>query len=280
MVCALGLTDHLVGVSPDCDYPPEVKTKPVVLKNALDLSELSSRGLDRHVSDRLHKGEKLLRVDGRRLNELRPDVVIARAATDGEIPPVSKTLYLAPRTLEDIFENFRTVGNTTGTLDKAKDIVYDLRLRAMAAQCNAYRDKQIPRVAVLHWMDPPYLAGLWVPEMIEIAGGKPGPASAGKDSLPMTWDQLAEFNPDVVVCAPCGHHLAGAMKEAALLAKCPFPGKIGAFRDNRLYVVDGDAYINRPGPRVVDGIELLAHLLHPEFCTWSGPAAAFQKIAL
>lgn len=291
MVCALGLKDALVGVSHECDYPPEVKTKPVVVRSAVDSSRMSSAELDRFVSEKLRKGESLYEVDQQKLKDLNPDLVItqelcrvcAPAAPEAQkalatVRNGTRVLYLTPRSLEDIFENIRSVGEAVDRLEEAKQLVYDLRLHAVTVQVKTFRQRK-PRVFILEWLDPPFNAGHWIPEMVEISGGIPEASSLGKDSRRVSWEEIAEFNPDVLICAPCGHHLEGALREAELLKKCPFPDRINAFRDGRVYAVDADAYLVRPGPRIVSGIELLAHILHPESCGWNGPKGAFHRIS-
>lgn len=293
MVCALGLEKDLVGVSHECDYPATVKGKPVVVTSAADTSGMSSREADAWVSERMKKGESLYRVDEKRLADLKPDLIITQdlcqvCAPSGNeakkalavVPASTKVIYLSPRTLEDIFANIRSVGEATGTLERAKEIIYGLRLRAVGVQSTVFTMKNKPKVFVLEWVDPPFTGGHWVPEMVSIAGGVPEASCEGKDSVRMSWDDVAKFNPDVVICAPCGFDLPRALKEAERLKDCPAAERINAFRTGQVYAVDANAYVARPGPRVVDGIELFAHILHPEKWPWRGPKDAFRRVDL
>jgi iron complex transport system substrate-binding protein len=293
IVCALGLGQNLVGVSHECDYPPQAKGKPVVVRGAAPTEELSAAEIDKYVSEKMKSGESLYVVDTDRLKELAPDVIITQdlcqvCAPSGPeakkalavVPASTKVLYLSPHSLEDVFANIRSVGEATGTLDKAKELIYQLRLRAVNVQTRAFRIKKKPKVFVLEWLDPPFNAGHWVPDMVEIAGGAPDMAAAGKDSVRVTWDRVREFNPDVLIVSPCGYHLDRALKEAEILKRYPYPDITSAFRNGRVYAVDADSYLSRPGPRVVDGIDLLAHILHPDAFDWKGPSQAYERVSL
>lgn len=293
IVCALGLADSLVGVSHECDYPPEVKGKPVVVESAVDTRRMTSAEIDRCVAESLKKGESLYRVDKERLKQLDPDVIITQAlcevcAPSGNeakqalavVSEKTKVLYLTPHSLEDIFENIRSVGEATGTLEKAKKLIYNLRLRATNVQCETFSIRNKPRAFVLEWLDPPYNAGHWVPELVSVAGGVPDLSSEGKDSTRTSWEKIAEFNPDILICSPCGYHLDRVLREIPLLKKCPCPEYINAFKTGQIYAVDADAYFARPGPRVIDGIELLSHIFHPHRCSWYGPSEAFRRVSL
>jgi iron complex transport system substrate-binding protein len=291
MVYALGLADSLVGVSRECDFPPEVKAKPVVVRSVVDGSGLSSGEIHARVMEKLKAGGDLYVVDRERLQTLRPDLVISQelcrvcAPSEPEakdalavLPEGSRVLYLSPRTLEDIFENIRSVGEATGALERAQEVVYDLRLRAVTVQTQTFRRKRKPRVFVLEWLDPLFAAGHWVPEMVDLAGGLCDRTLEASRSEATDWDRIAAFNPDVLVVAPCGFHLDRAVEAAGSL-RCPQADRINAFREGRVYAVDGDSYFTRPGPRVVDGIELLAHILDPDAVPWKGPADAFRRVS-
>lgn len=292
IVCALGLGDRLVGVSHECDYPPAVKAKPVVVRSAVDAAKLPGPEIDRAVSEKLKRGESLYAVDEAKLRELDPDLILTQelcrvCAPSGPearkavaaVSEKTRVLTLTPHTLEDIFDNIRSVGEAAGVLEAAKKLIYDLRSRAVLVQCKAFAVKKKPKVFMLEWLDPPYTAGHWVPEMVEIAGGIPDMSCEGGDSVRVTWDQVAAFAPDVLICSPCGYHTERALREAAeVLKRCPARDRIPAFQTGRVYAVDADSYITRPGPRVVDGIELLAHILNPDAVGWLGPAGAFEKV--
>jgi iron complex transport system substrate-binding protein len=293
MVYALGRAQDLVGVSHECDFPSEARQKPILVRSAVDMSAMPSADIDRTVSSYLKEGKPLYVVDQEKLRQLGPEVILTQSlckvcAPSGPeaaqalavVPENTRVLYLTPHTLEDVFENIRQVGEAIGALDEAKKVIYNLRNRATSVQCKTFIAKKKPKVLFLEWIDPLFNAGHWIPDMVEVAGGiVDGIAASGKDSVRIDWDQVVEFNPDVIIGSPCGSHLDRAMKDTSLLKKFPGRSKIKAFKNKRVYAVDADAYFARPGPRVVDGIELLAHLLHPDQVEWKGPADAFQKVA-
>lgn len=258
IVCALGAGDELVGRSHECDYPASVRALPVVSRPALSLEGLSQAQIDAAVAGRLASGESLYVVDECLLDSLAPDVILTQdlcqvCAPSGNeltralasIPSRPEVLYLTPRTLSEIDANIIEVGRAIGREDEARALVARNRERiARLAQPERRR-----RVMFLEWTDPPYCAGHWVPEMIELAGGEDPLGRPGADSVRVSWDDVRATEPEVVIVAPCGYGLAEAERLASTLP--PVPGA-------RVVPVDANAYFARPGPRYVEGIELLA----------------------
>jgi iron complex transport system substrate-binding protein len=259
---ALGAGGDLVGRSHECDYPLGAERLPIVSKPALELSGLSQGDIDAAVSAHMQTGESLYVVDEGLLNSLAPDVILTQnlcqvCAPSGNeltrvlasLPSKPNVVYLTPRTLAEIDENILAVGDAIGRTREARALVARNRERldALRAATPARRT----RVTFLEWTDPLYCAGHWVPEMIEIAGGHDPLGRAGGDSVRMTWDDVHAWKPEVVVVAPCGFGLAEAERMARELPAIP-----GA----RVCPVDANAFFARPGPRYVDGIELLAKL--------------------
>lgn len=262
IVAALGAADDLVGRSHECDFPARVTELPVVSKPSLTLEGLSQSEIDAAVSAQMRSGESLYVVDERLLNDLAPDIVITQdlcqvcAPSGNELTRAMlsvrsrpEIIYLTPRTLAEIDENIIAVGDAVGRSSEARSLVARNRERlAKLRAINASRERRT-RVSFLEWTDPPFCAGHWVPEMIEIAGGIDRLARDGSDSVRISWDDIRAWAPEVVVVAPCGFGLADAERLARDL-----PPLGGA----RVVPVDANAFFARPGPRYVDGIETLA----------------------
>jgi iron complex transport system substrate-binding protein len=258
IVCALGAGDELLGRSHECDYPASVRALPVVSRPALSLDGLSQAEIDAAVAGRLASGESLYVVDEGLLDSLAPDVILTQdlcqvCAPSGNeltralasIPSRPEVLYLTPRTLAEIDANIIEVGRAIGREAAARALVARNHERISRLQ----RPERRHRVMFLEWSDPPYCAGHWVPEMIELAGGVDPLGRPGADSVRVSWDDVRAAEPEIVIVAPCGYGLAEAERLAATLPAIP-----GA----RVVPVDANAYFARPGPRYADGIELLA----------------------
>jgi len=268
IVHALGAGGDLVGRSHECDYPDSVRALPVVSKPTIDLDGLNQAEIDAAVSGRLAAGESLYVVDEILLRELAPDVILTQdlcqvcAPSGNELTRALKSLpsnptviYLTPRTLAEIDENIIAVGEAIGCAAEAHALVARNRERVERVRVSTRAAARRPRVAFLEWTDPLFCAGHWVPEMIEIAGGDDQLGRPGADSVRMSWDDVHRWAPEIVVVAPCGYHLAQAERMARDLP--PIPGA-------QIYPVDANAFFARPGPRYVEGIELLAKIFAGE----------------
>lgn len=268
---ALGAGDYLVGRSHECDYPPQVRDLPVVSRPALPIDNLPQSEIDAVVSQRLASGQSLYLVDEQLLSQLRPDFVFTQdlcqvCAPSGnelsralvEMSPRPTMIWLTPRTIDEIEENILSIGEATGTTGKAKELVERNRRRISRVE-QAVRDATPRRVVFLEWIDPFFCAGHWVPEMIASAGGYDPIGQSGADSRRMTWDEIIAADPEVIIVAPCGYGLADSMKLASALRN-----RTSA----TIYAVDANSYFARPGPRVAEGVELLAHIFHPQLFQW------------
>ena len=278
---ALGAGADLVGRSHECDYPPQVRSLPVVSKPALPLEGLSQKEIDRAVAERLSTGESLYQVDEKLLDELHPDLVLtqdlcqvcapsgnelSRALREMSSPP--EVLWLTPRNVDEIEQNIVAIGEATGRQEVARQLIAGNRERirkVVAAVSHAPRR----RVAFLEWTEPLFCAGHWVPEMVDAAGGEDPLGQPASDSRRMTWDDVAAFEPELIIVAPCGYGL----EEATAVAH-----RLPRITDAEVYAVDANAYFARPGPRVAEGIELLAHLFHPDLFAWPHPHRPWTKI--
>ena len=271
IVYKLGLDDQLCGVSFDCDYPEAVRSVPVVSGSALPTDGASStREIDAAVRDRVAAGESIYTLDDELIRSINPDLILAQdlcrvcAVPSGDVEDAlrvigcrAQVVSLDPSRLDDVIQCIGTVGEVTGTEARAEMHMADLRRRVEVVR-HRVSGLDRPRVLVLEWPDPPFNAGHWVPDMVEAAGGSPVLAPAGIPSRRLTWEEIAGEPADITIFAPCGYDLEGAIAQAPALLDRPEVDDLGW-----LYAVDASSYFSRPGPRVVDGVELLAEVLHP-----------------
>ncbi|MEV6512442.1 ABC transporter substrate-binding protein [Streptomyces sp. NPDC051642] len=271
----LGLSARLVGRTHECDWPPrEVASVPVVTGAHLDQDRLTSREISDAVGGSAHSGSSLYTLDTDALASLRPDVVLTQDLCDVcavSYESVSRTvrlldadtrvLSLEPRTLGDVLDCLVTVGELLGVREHAERRRAELWARLDHVRASV-AGRERPRVVAVEWLDLLWPAGHWVPEQITAAGGVPLLASPGEHTKPMTWEAVRAARPDVILVLPCGFPPERTLREAELLTGLPGWAELPAVRDGRVWVVDGPSYFNRPGPRVVRGAEVLAHVLH------------------
>ncbi len=286
---ALGLGPSLVGVTHECDFPPQAEYKPVLTRDDLELRAAAPAEVDRHVREALHQGSSLYGLDQEALGRARPDLIVTQ-----ELCPVCAVAYpqvmeaakllpgrpsvlsLEPTSLAEVMRSIEEVGQATGTQARAAELVRGLWARVDAVR-GAVAGRGRPRVACLEWLDPLMVAGHWVPDQVEAAGGTDALGEPGTRSRVIEPAELAAAQPEVIVLMPCGYRLERALEQAPALAKLKGWSKLPAVRQGRVFAVDGSWYFNRPGPRLVDGIEILARIFHPE--GWRGPVPqAFQVV--
>jgi iron complex transport system substrate-binding protein len=268
MIAQLGLADSLVGVSAECRWPPEVVGKPVVTAARIDPSALSSLEIDDAVRASLSEGASLYSVDAELIHELAPDLIVTQdlcavcAVSSGELvnacPAGTATVSLDPRTLAEVAESVRILARAVDRIDRGEQIV-DKMWATIEAATESVRGLAPRRVFFAEWIEPPFSAGHWLPEMIELAGGLDVLGTAGLPSRPTTWTAVAAAAPELIVVAPCGFDAEAA---AARTEGIPFPCPAVA--------VDADSYYSRPAPRLAEGVAQLAHLLHPGSATDPG----------
>ncbi|HEY2328889.1 MAG TPA: ABC transporter substrate-binding protein [Verrucomicrobiae bacterium] len=291
MVFALGLGDALVGVSHECDFPPAAKMKPVVVKPALPLEKMTLREIDVAVAERIGSGQSLYQVDENLLRALKPDLILTQnlcqvCAPSGNeltvalklLEPKPQTLWMTPHSIEEIFGNLRELGQATGLIDKAEAFIAERRERLEKISSRTKNISRRPRVFCVEWADPVYCAGHWVPEMVELAGGFDALARKGTDSVRIAWADVLKWAPEILIFSPCGFNLEKALEQVSYLEALPGWDELPAVRSGQVYAVDANSYFARPGPRVVEGTELLAHLFHPELFGWNGSADAFRAV--
>ena len=291
MACALGLSDQLIGITHECDYPPEIQGRPVVVRNALPIEKMNQSEIDEAVAQRMRDGRSLYEVDEKLLQELAPDLILTQdlcqvcAPSGNEVsqalsllPKQPQILWLTPNSLEQIFANLRDLGEATGRAKKAEELITAAQARlqkiAEVTRSLSYR----PRVFCMEWLDPVYCSGHWVPEMVRIAGGVDELAREGGDSVRISWDKVLEWRPEILIITPCGFNLEQVIEQSPQLFAYPRWSSLPAVLDGRVYAVDANSYFARPGPRVVDGTELLAHLIHPDLFSWNGSRDAYQRL--
>lgn len=290
MAYALGLGDQVVGVSHECDFPPEAKTKLLVVRCALSTETMSPREIEAAVADCIGSGGDLYEVDHLAVAQLAPTHILTQAlchvcAPSGEMAPAlttlpsrPKILSFTPHCIEDIFDNLRELGEATGHLANAEALVASARARLQRVADLTKNVSHRPRVFCLEWIDPYYCCGHWVPEMVQLAGGEDALGCKKRDSVRTPWADIAAWSPEILIVSPCGFGVDKAAEQAELLLRQPGWSDLPAVRDNRVYAVNANAYFARPGPRVVEGVEFLAHLFHPELFNWNGSADAFRAI--
>ena len=269
IVAALGAVGRLVGVSHECDFPPEVRSLPRVTRKRVDPA-LPSGAIDRAMVEAKRTGVPPVEVDVDLVAHLRPDVLIGQSVCEvcavgaGELARLVTTLMPTPwvvtlhaHTLDEVFLDIRKIGEALELRDEAEELDAGLRYRLRRVQTGAARPGK-PRVLVLEWLDPPYVAGHWVPELVALAGGEDVGGATGEPSRPRPWDELAVLAPDVVVVALCGFDVPRAQVELGAVTDGPARALLG----RRVEFLDGNAYTSRPGPRLVDAAETLARLIH------------------
>jgi iron complex transport system substrate-binding protein len=291
MVYALGLGNQLMGVTHECDYPSEAQTKPIVVRSVLPVENMSQREIDTAVTARLRDGLSLYQVDESLVQDIAPDLILTQdlcqvcAPSGNEVTQLLKSLYskpqilwLTPKSLDQVFENVRQLGAATDRSSEAEALIAAGRARLEKITAATRHLSHRPRVFCMEWVDPIYCCGHWVPEMVRIAGGIDELGREGADSVRITWDDVLRWAPEVLIVMPCGLHMEKAAQQAERLFAYPGWSDLPAVRDGRVYAVDANSYFARPGPRVVEGTELLAHLLHPSLFGWKGPLGAFREL--
>ncbi|EMA11360.1 iron complex transport system substrate-binding protein [Haloarcula vallismortis] len=273
IVYALGVEP--VGVSHECDHPPAAREKPSVNRSRVDPTA-SSGEINEQVAAAEESGG-VYAIDHGTLAELDPDLIVTQGVCDvcavdhvivaeavEELGLDADVLTLDVHSLDDLFESIHRVGAAVGRDERAAELVADLRDRVAAVETTAARAEATPRVAVLDWLDPVMVAGHWVPEMVRTAGGAYGMEEPGAHSRPREWGEVREYDPEVLVAAPCGFDVAQTRENLADLTDRDGFEDLTAVRDGRAYVMDGHHYVNRSGPRLVDTLEFLAALCHPD----------------
>ena len=287
---ALGLGDSVEGVTHECDFPPEAAKRPALIHPRVD-PQARPAELDRQVTELVARGESIYAVDADLLGSLSPDLIVTQdlchvcAASPDDLataltrlPKKPKILALTPHSLADVWDDIRRVGEATHRRREAQSLAIALEQKVAAIEARAASARMRPRVLCLEWLDPYYVGGHWVPEMVRKAGGEDVLGRAGEPSFRVTAEEVARTKAEVILVMPCGYNVARSVAEFDF-ARLPDSWRdLPAMRERRIFAVDANSYFSRPGPRLSDGIALLAHLLHPELFPKESPADSFRSL--
>jgi iron complex transport system substrate-binding protein len=282
IVYSLGLGEDLVGVTFECDEPPAARSEKTIVVGGRDTRGMTAREIDSYVRAQLAAGADLYTLHARALADLRPDLILTQdlcrvcALPSGQVEDAlgylgcqADVLSLDPHSLDEMLDSILAVGQRTGVPERATRLVGELRAR-LARTAAAVAGRRRPGVAVIEWVDPPFTAGHWIPDLVSAAGGQPVAARPGAPSVPVSWADIAAAAPELIVVAPCGYHLPGAIEQAEAAARA-LPGV-------PVWAIDADGIVVRPGPRLIDGVEALASILHPDAVP-ARPAAVHRVTA-
>jgi iron complex transport system substrate-binding protein len=281
----VGADAELVAVSHECDFPAAAQKLPRATRSLIDSSQ-SSGEIDKQVAERSHDGIALYELDAELIRELRPDLIVTQAQCDvcavryadvvglvrsDHLLSETKVVALNPLSIDDVLSDIRRIGEATGRVSRATAFEQSLQLRVKAireqTQSLALADR--PRVACIEWVEPLMLAANWTPQLIDFAGGQSGLAVAGQHSSYSSWNDLLEYDPEVLLISPCGFDLERSKLESKFLFSKVGWKDITAVKESRSWVIDGNAYLNRSGPPLIDSLEILAHLIQPRL--FGGP---------
>lgn len=277
IVCALGLEENLIGITHECDFPQAIANKPHLTASRISHETMSSKEIDHAVRSQLDGHGSIYDLDTKLLEELNPDLIITQELCD--VCAVSyktvekaarvyasgaQVVSLEPNTIEDIFENIKTIGALTETSVKASEVVENLQNRLDKIKEKTKNLVNRPRVFMLEWLEPPFAPGHWTPQQVEIAGGNCLLGEAGKRSVTTTYEEIFESKPDVMVLIPCGYYAKDILRQLENTYFPPEWRELPAVKNGEVWALDATSYFSRPAPRVVEGIEILAKIFHPE----------------
>jgi len=295
IVLALGLGDHLVAVTHECDLPAGARPVPVVTRGSVDHLTLDSRAIHTHVTAAAHSGSSLYALDQEVLGRLDPDIILTQDLCDVcavsydqvaeavhrldvTLPGKRTVLSLEPKGLAGILDVIEQVGDVTGVPERAAALIRELRARIDRVAAVAARATTRPRVFAMEWLDPPYSAGHWVPEMIRLAGGHDEMSREGAPSVEVSWAQIAVYDPEIVLLMPCSFSLKRTLEELHRIALPAAWSRLAAVKAGRAYAVDAAVHFSRSGPSTIDGLEILGEIIHPELFPRRSPPDAWRPL--
>jgi iron complex transport system substrate-binding protein len=291
IVGALGLMDDLLAVSHECDFPAEANARPRVTRCEIHGKGLDSAAIDTWVSQTLQTTGSLYTLDEELIRRLGPELILTQRLCDvcapaygsvqafaQTLPGPPRVLNLEPRSLEDVFTNIAQVGEAMGRPERAAPVLAQLRQRVRAVEHTCAGSDRRPDVFLLEWAEPPYCSGHWGPELVQRAGGREVLGRLGEDSVRVEWGEVLRADPEVIVVACCGHAVERTLRDVPLLEARTGWHALRAVRSRRVYVCNGSAYFSRPGPRLVDTLEILAGIIHPEVWHNASPEGAVARV--
>jgi iron complex transport system substrate-binding protein len=291
IVCALGFERDLVGRSHECDFPPSVEHLPALTEPKFRPKGTSAE-IDRDVKKIVGEALAVYRVDTVKLRELKPDFIVTQsqcevcAVSEADVEAAvaewlgakPRIVSLAPYALADLFADMQRVADALGAHQRGVDLVASLKGKMDAIAARAKTAASRPTLATIEWLEPLMAAGNWMPELIEMAGGTNLFGRAGEHSPWMKFDDLAANDPDAILVSPCGFAIARTMQETSSLTRTPRWNDLRAVRERRVFVADGNHHFNRPGPRIVESLEILAELLHPELFNFGHEGSGWRRL--
>jgi iron complex transport system substrate-binding protein len=286
----LGVGDQIVGVTHECNYPEQAKTKPRVIHSSFDPDTMTSQEIDNKVVDLMHSGKDIYILDEQTLKKANPNLIISQGICEVCSPYTKEVnravailnnkpevIILDPRNLDDILNNILEVAKKVGKEKQAQNFVNSLKKRITYVQTKSKKSR--PKVLCVEWLVPLFTAGHWVPQMVEMAGGINGISSTGDQSRRMEIDETIKFDPDIIILMPCGFDIKRIILEYEKLAHNPKWKSLAAVQNSQVYAANANEYFSKPGPRTVTGLEILSKIIHPEiFQDLKIPDNAFQKI--
>ncbi|WP_448702801.1 cobalamin-binding protein [Mucilaginibacter sp. AW1-3] len=293
IICALGLQQNLIGRSHECDYPEEIKALPVCCEASFG-NELSSIDIDRKVKEILTDALSVYTVNKEVIKQLNPDVVITQAqcdvcavslkdveeALENLLDKDASIISLQPETLDDIFKDIRLVADQLGVSKAGDELLENLNERVDLIRHKLKYITDKPGVACIEWLEPMMVSGNWIPEMVDIAGGRSILAENGKHSPYVNWEAIQAADPDIIIVMPCGFAIERTLKEMNVLLAQPGFADLKAVKNNRLYIADGNHYFNRSGPRIVDSLEILAEIINPKQFIFGYEGSGWMKFGM
>jgi len=291
IVYELGLGSDLVGVSHDCDYPPEVTKKICLTSIDIDPAKASSATVNEWVAAKVHSGTSIYHIDPRALKRANPDLILTQELCEVCAPSFTevksackilegdrKIISLEPTCIDDILDSILIVGQATGKAEKAEQLVNSLRNRIRKLEEMVSNVNSRPEVACLEWLDPIFSAGHWVPEMVSKAGGVDRLTQLSRPSIRLEWSRILEYDPEMLILMPCGFNLDRTIQDSESIRHYNGWQKLRAIQNHQVFAVNGTAYFNRPGPRIVDGMAILAEIMHPDSVQGMAPADSYKRL--
>lgn len=286
----LGVGDDIVGVTHECNFPKEAKTKPRVIHSSFNPDTMTSRQIDAAVVDLMHSGKDIYILDETALKKSQPDLIVAQGICEVCSPYTKEinrvvsildnkpdVLILDPKNLDDILNNILDVANKVGKTIEAQNLISLLKRRIQYIQNKTKKTK--PKVLCIEWLDPLFTAGHWVPQMVEIAGGVNGIILTGEQSKRMNLDEAAKFDPNIIILMPCGFDVRRTILEYKKLKENPTWNSLAAVKNKNVFAVNANEYFSKPGPRTITGLEILAKIIHPDlFQDLKTPEDSYRKM--